>query len=253
MSFTHLHVHTEYSLLDGACRIEPMLDKIKSMGQTAVAITDHGNMYGVIDFYNCAKNKGIKPIIGCEVYVAPKSRFSKNNETDKERYHLILLCENNTGYKNLCKIVSSAFIDGFYIKPRVDLELLKENHEGLIALSGCLFGEVSRCLSDYNYEKAKETALIYQSVFGKDNYFLEIQNHGIDEQQRINSDLVRLSEETGIKLVATNDAHYVNREDSEIQNILICIQTNHIVGDNTGLDFNSEELYLKSNLQVTQE
>ena len=246
MSFAHLHVHTEYSLLDGACRIEPMLDKIKSMGQTSVAITDHGVMYGALKFYKEAKARDINPIIGCEVYVAPRTRFDKVHGIDNERYHLILLCENNTGYKNLIKIVSESWIKGFYTKPRVDKELIEKYHEGLICLSGCLFGEISMYLLNGEYNKAKETALWYKNVFGKNNYFFEIQNHGLNEQLKIRSDLIKLSNELNIPLVATNDAHYINKQDSKIQQILICIQTNHILGENTGLDFKSNEFYIKS-------
>ncbi len=246
MSFTHLHVHSEYSLLDGACRIEPMLDKIKSMGQTSAAITDHGVMYGAVDFYKAAKARGIKPIIGCEVYVAPRSRFDKVHGIDSERYHLILLCKNNDGYKNLIKLVSEGWVNGFYTKPRVDKDILEKYHEGIIALSACLAGEVARNLSAGDYEGAKKTALWYQSVFGEDNYFLEIQNHNLDEQLRINSDLIKLSKETGIPLVATNDAHYINKDDSRMQQVLICIQTNHTIGEETGLEFGTEEFYLKS-------
>ena len=246
MSFTHLHVHTEYSLLDGACRIEPMLDKIKSMGQNSVAITDHGVMYGAVDFYKAAKARGIKPIIGCEVYVAPRSRFDKVHGIDSERFHLVLLCENNEGYKNLIKLVSESWVNGFYTKPRVDKDILEKYHEGIIALSGCLAGEVARNLSAGDYEGAKNTALWYQSVFGKDNYYLEIQNHNLDEQMRINPDIIRLSKETGIPLAATNDAHYINKNDSRMQQVLICIQTNHTIGEETGLEFGTEEFYLKS-------
>ena len=246
MAFTHLHVHSEYSLLDGACRIEPMLDKIQAMGQTSVAITDHGVMYGVIDFYKAAKKRGIKPVIGCEVYVAPRSRFDKVHGLDSERYHLVLLCKNNEGYKNLIKLVSEGWVNGFYTKPRIDFELLKEHHDGIIALSGCLAGEVSRALYANDYEEAKRVALRYRDLFGEGNYYLEIQNHLLEEQARINPDLIRLSKETGIPLVATNDAHYVNREDSKMQQVLICIQTNHILGEDTGLEFGTQEFYLKS-------
>ena len=252
MSFCHLHVHTEYSLLDGACRIEPMLDKIKSMGQTSVAMTDHGVLYGCLNFYKAAKDRGIKPIIGCEVYVAPRTRFDKVSGIDSERYHLILLCENNTGYKNLMKIVSESFVNGFYTKPRVDKDLLKEYHEGLIALSGCFFGELSQNLSKGNYEDAINTAKHYQQIFGKNNYFIEIQNHSLPEQQRILPDLIRISEELGIPVVATNDAHYINREDSEVQKLLICIQTNKTINEDTGFDFSSNELYLKSEEEMLE-
>lgn len=246
MSFTHLHVHSEYSLLDGACRIEPMLDKIKSMGQTSCAITDHGVMYGVIDFYKAAKARGIKPIIGCEVYVAPRSRFDKVHGIDNERYHLVLLCRNNDGYKNLIKLVSEGWVNGFYTKPRVDKDILEKYHDGIIVLSGCLAGEVSRALQRGDYEEAKRVALWYSGVFGEGNYYLEIQNHGLDEQLRINPDLIKLSKELSIPLVATNDAHYVNKEDSKMQQILLCIQTNHTVGEDTGLDFGTTEFYLKT-------
>ncbi len=246
MSFTHLHVHSEYSLLDGACRLNPMLDKIKSMGQTSVAITDHGVMYGVIDFYKAAKAKGIKPIIGCEVYVAPRSRFDKVHGLDSERYHLVLLCKDNEGYKNLIKLVSEGWVNGFYTKPRIDKEMIEKYHDGLIALSGCLAGEVSKALQRNDYEEAKKVAEWYKSVFGKDNYYLEIQNHGITEQLQINPDLIRLSKDLDIPLVATNDAHYVDKQDAKMQQVLICIQTNHTLGEDTGLEFGTQEFYLKS-------
>ncbi len=246
MSFTHLHVHSEYSLLDGACRIEPMLDKIKSMGQNSVAITDHGVMYGVIDFYKAALKRDIKPIIGCEVYVAPRSRFDKVHGLDSERYHLVLLCKNNEGYKNLIKLVSEGWVNGFYTKPRVDKDILEKYSEGLIALSGCLAGEVARALQNNDHDEAKRVAQWYNNTFGKGNYYLEIQNHGLDEQLRINPDLIKLSNELDIPLVATNDAHYVDKDDSKMQQVLICIQTNHTVGEDTGLEFGTQEFYLKS-------
>ena len=252
MSFTHLHVHSEYSLLDGACRIEPMLDKIKSMGQTSVAITDHGVMYGVIDFYKSAKARGIKPVIGCEVYVAPRTRFDKVHGIDNERYHLVLLCKNNEGYKNLIQLVSEGWVNGFYTKPRIDKELLEKHHEGIVALSGCLAGEISQSLLKNDYEEAKRVALWYNSVFGSGNYFLEIQNHGLEDQLRINPDLIRLSKETGIPLVATNDAHYVDKDDAKMQQVLICIQTNHTIGEDTGLEFGTQEFYLKSEEEMLE-
>ena len=252
MSFAHLHVHSEYSLLDGACRIEPMLDKIKSMGQTSVALTDHGVMYGVIDFYKAAKARGLNPIIGCEVYVAPRSRFDKVHGIDNERYHLILLCKNNTGYKNLIRLVSDGWVNGFYTKPRVDKELLEQHHEGLIALSGCLAGEVARALERNDYEEAKKVAEWYNGVFGDGNYYLEIQNHGLDEQLRINPMLISLSKELNISLAATNDAHYVDKQDSKIQQVLICIQTNHTLGEDTGLEFGTQEFYLKSEEEMRE-
>ncbi len=252
MSFVHLHVHSEYSLLDGACRIEPMLDKIKSMGQSAVAITDHGVMYGVIDFYKAAIKKGIKPVIGCEVYVAPRSRFDKVHGIDSERYHLILLCKNNEGYKNLIKLVSEGWVNGFYTKPRVDKDILEKYSEGLIALSGCLAGEVARALQNNDYDEAKRVAEWYRDTFGSDNYFIEIQNHGLEEQLRINSDLIKLSKEIGVPLAATNDAHYVNKDDAKMQQVLICIQTNHTLGEDTGLEFSTQEFYLKSEEEMLE-
>ena len=252
MSFTHLHVHSEYSLLDGACRIEPMLDKIKSMGQTSVAITDHGVMYGVIDFYRAALKRDIKPIIGCEVYVAPRSRFDKVHGIDNERYHLVLLCKNNEGYKNLIKLVSEGWVNGFYTKPRVDKDILEKHHEGLIALSGCLAGEVAKALQRNDFEEAKATAKWYKEVFGDGNYYLEIQNHGLTEQQMINPDLIKLSKELSIPLVATNDAHYVDKQDAKMQQVLICIQTNHTIGEDTGLEFGTDEFYLKSEEEMLE-
>ncbi len=252
MSFTHLHVHSEYSLLDGACRIEPMLDKIQSMGQTSVAITDHGVMYGVIDFYKSALKRNIKPIIGCEVYVAPRSRFDKVHGIDNERYHLVLLCKNNEGYKNLIKLVSEGWVNGFYTKPRVDKDILEKYHEGLIALSGCLAGEVSKALQRNDYQEAKNVALWYKNTFGEGNYYIEIQNHGLNEQLMINPDLIKLSKELDIPLVATNDAHYVDKQDAKMQQVLICIQTNHTLGEDTGLEFGTEEFYLKSESEMLE-
>ncbi len=246
MAFAHLHLHTEYSLLDGACRLEPLMDKIKSMGQTSVAITDHGVMYGVIDFYRAARSHGLNPIIGCEVYVASRTRFDKVNGLDNERFHLTLLCENNTGYQNLIKLVSEGWTSGFYTKPRVDRDLIEKYHEGIIALSGCLAGEVARALSRNDYDEAKNVAKWYSDTFGKGNYFLEIQNHGLAEQNAINPMLIKLSQELNIPLVATNDSHYIDKEDAKMQQMLICIQTNHVIGEDTGLEFQTEEFYVKS-------
>lgn len=248
--FTHLHLHTEYSLLDGACRLDNVLDRAKELGQDSLAITDHGVMYGVVDFYKKAKAKGIKPIIGCEVYVASRTRHDKVYALDSERYHLVLLCKNNIGYQNLIKMVSESWTSGFYTKPRIDRELLEKYNEGIIALSGCLAGEIPQALLRGDYESAKETALWYNSIFGDGNYYLEIQNHGLKEQLSIEPQLIKLSEETGIPLVATNDAHYVNKEDVKIQNVLICIQTNKTIDEDTGFDFETDEFYLKSETEM---
>ncbi len=250
MSFVHLHLHTQYSLLDGACRFGQLFDAAKQNGQTAVAITDHGNMFGAIEFYKEAKKHGIKPIIGCEVYVAVRSRFDKVHSVDSERHHLVLLCKNETGYKNLIKMVSESWTSGFYVKPRVDKELLEKYHEGIIALSGCLAGEIPRKLAARDYEGAKQTALWYNSVFGQGNYYLEMQNHGIKEQLEIIPMLARLSEETGIPLVATNDVHYVKKEDAKTQKVLICIQTNHTIDEETGLEFGTDDFYLKNEAEM---
>ena len=246
MAFAHLHVHTEYSLLDGACRIERLLDAAKEMGQTAVAITDHGCMYGVVEFYKAAKKRGIHPILGCEVYVARRTRFDKVHELDGENRHLVLLCENETGYHNLLALVSKAWVEGFYSKPRVDLDLLREHHEGLIALSACLAGEIPRALTRGDYEGAREAALRYEGIFGRGNFYLELQDHGMAEQKRINPQLIRLSRETGIPLVATNDCHYIAPEDSRMHRVLLCIQTGRTIEDENAMEFGSEEFYFKS-------
>ena len=250
MSFVHLHVHTEYSLLDGACRLDRLCSVAKERGQTAIAITDHGNLFGAVDFYKSAKKHGIKPIIGCEVYVAARSRFDKVHGVDSNRHHLVLLCENETGYKNLIKLVSSAWVDGFYTKPRIDRELLEKHHEGLIALSACLAGEIPKLILNSEYIKAKETAIWYSNLFGKEHYYLEMQNHDIPEQTIVNEALIRLSNETGIPLVATNDVHYVNKEDAHIQKILICIATNHTIDEENSLEFTSDNFYLKSEQEM---
>lgn len=244
--FTHLHLHTEYSLLDGACRLDNVIDRAIELGQDSLAITDHGVMYGVVDFYKKAKAKGIKPIIGCEVYVASRTRHDKVYALDSERYHLVLLCKNNIGYQNLIKMVSESWTSGFYTKPRIDRELLEKYNDGIIALSGCLAGEIPQALMRGDYEGAKNTALWYKNIFGNGNYYLEIQNHGLKEQFAIEPQLIQLSKETDIPLVATNDAHYVNKEDSKIQKVLICIQTNKTIDEDTGFDFQTEEFYLKS-------
>ena len=246
MSFTHLHLHTEYSLLDGACRLDDLLDRAVELGMDSIAITDHGVMYGAVDFYKKAKARGIKPIIGCECYLASRGRKDKVHALDNERYHLVLLCENATGYQNLISMVSKAWTEGFYTKPRIDRELLEQYHEGIIALSACLAGEIPRALIADDYERAKEKALWYNKVFGQGNFYLELQNHGIREQKQIEPMLIRLSKETGIPLVATNDTHYVRKEDSKIQQVLICIATNTTLGQGNGLEFDSDEFYLKS-------
>lgn len=246
MAFAHLHVHTEYSLLDGACRIEKLMDRVQALGQDSIAITDHGAMYGAVDFYKAAKKRGLHPIIGCEVYVAKRTRFDKVHELDSENRHLVLLCENQQGYQNLIAMVSKAWTEGFYSKPRVDFELLTQYHEGLIALSACLAGEIPRALSVQDYGEAKKAALRYEEIFGKGNFFLELQDHGLAEQQRINPQIIRLSRETGIPLVVTNDCHYIQKEDSQMHKILLCIQTNHTIEDPDTMEFGSEEFYVKS-------
>ncbi|MBQ9944939.1 MAG: DNA polymerase III subunit alpha [Clostridia bacterium] len=244
--FTHLHIHTEYSLLDGACRIKPLIKRVKELGMTSIAMTDHGVMYGAVDFYKACKAEGINGIIGCEVYVAQRTRFDKVHGLDNERYHLVLLAENQTGYQNLIKMVSAAWTEGFYTKPRVDKELLEKYHEGLICLSACLAGEIPQAILNGDYEKAREIALWYQGVFGKDNYFLEIQDHGIKDQQLSNPKIIQLARELDIPLVATNDAHYITKEDAEIQKILVCIATKHTIEEDTGMGFETEEFYVKS-------
>ncbi len=252
MSFVHLHVHTEYSLLDGACRIGRLVQRVKELGQNAVAITDHGVMYGVIDFYRAAKAAGIKPVIGCEVYVAPRTMADRVHGTDSEARHLVLLCENETGYRNLSYLVSRAFLDGFYLKPRIDLQLLRKHSEGLIALSACLAGEIPRRLRMGNYDGAKAYALEMAEIFGEEHFFLELQDHGIREQAQINRDLVRLSKETGLPLVATNDAHYINREDSYVQDVLLCVQTGKTLEDPNRMKFETDEFYIKSEAEMQE-
>ena len=243
--FTHLHVHTEYSLLDGACRIDRMFDHLKEMGQTACAITDHGVMYGCVAFFDAAKAAGIKPIIGCEVYVATRTRFDKVNRIDGNS-HLILLCKNETGYKNLIKMVSAGFLEGFYSKPRIDKDLLEQHHEGLICLSACLAGEVPKAILAGDYERAKNTALYYRDLFGEGNYYIELQDHGLEEDRAVLPQLIRLARETGIPMVATNDAHYITKEDSKMQSILLCIQTGKTIADADRMEFQTDEFYLKS-------
>ena len=253
MSFTHLHVHTEYSLLDGSSKIKEITKRAAELGMDSLAITDHGVMYGVIDFYKAAKEAGIKPILGCEVYVAPGSRFDKEAGTGEDKYnHLVLLAENNTGYQNLMKIVSRGFTEGFYYKPRVDKELLREFHEGIIATSACLAGEVQRYLARGMYEEAKRVALYYQDIFGKDNFFLELQDHGIAEQHYVNPQLLRMSEETDIELICTNDVHYTYADDADAHDILLCIQTGKKVTDENRMRYTGGQYYLKSPEEMTE-
>ena len=252
MSFVHLHLHTEFSLLDGACRIKKLVQQVKELGQEAVAITDHGCMYGVIDFYRACKAEGIKPIIGCEVYVAPRgrTRFQKVHEFDAESRHLVLLCRNEEGYRNLSYMVSQAYLEGFYIKPRIDMDLLREHCGGLIACSACLGGEIPKLLLADDYEGAKAVALEMRELFGEDGYYLEMQDHGIDAQKRVNAGLLRLHDETGIPLIATNDAHYLRREDAEMQDILMCIQTGKTLDEPNRMRFETREFYVKSEAEM---
>ncbi|MBE5966294.1 MAG: DNA polymerase III subunit alpha [Lachnospiraceae bacterium] len=253
MNFTHLHVHTEYSLLDGSGKIKEMVHRTKELGMDSLAITDHGVMYGVIDFYKACLAEGIKPILGCEVYVAPNSRFDREPGASEDRYyHLILLAENNIGYQNLMKIVSKGFLEGFYYKPRVDYEVLETYHEGIIALSACLAGEVASNLRRGFYAEAKEVALKLRDIFGENNFFLELQDHGMEEQKSVNQGLLRMSQDTGIKLVATNDVHYTYKEDAESHDILLCIQTQKKVADENRMRYMGGQFYLKSPEEMLQ-
>jgi len=252
MSFVHLHVHTEYSLLDGACRINQMMDRVKELGQSAIAITDHGVMYGCIDFYKAAKDAGVKPIIGCEVYVSRRGMEDRVHGIDNDPYHLVLLCENRKGYENLCYLVSQAFINGFYGKPRVDLTLLEQYHEGLIALSACLAGAVPQFLLEEDYSSAKEYALKLASIFGPARFYLELQDHGIIEQRPVNQGVQRIARETGLPLVVTNDAHYLRKEDAYMQDVLMCIQMGKTVDDTNRMKFQTDEFYLKSEEELRE-
>ena len=253
MSFVHLHVHSEYSLLDGACRIAGMMDRVKELGQNAIALTDHGVMYGCIDFYKAAKAAGIKPIIGCEVYVGPRGMEDRIHGIDNNPYHLVLLCKDRKGYENLCYMVSQAYIRGrYYGKPRVDIPMLEKYHEGLIACSACLQGQVAQELLADNYESAKEAALKMADIFGPDHFYLELQDHGIEEQQAVNQGLMRLARETGLPLIVSNDAHYLRKEDAQMQDVLLCIQTGKTVDDPHRMKFASDEFYLKSEEELKQ-
>ncbi len=247
MSFAHLHTHTEYSLLDGSNKINEYVARVKELGMDAAAITDHGVMFGVIDFYRAAREAGINPILGCEVYVAPNSRFDKETTGGEDRYyHLVLLAENNQGYANLMKIVSKGFVEGYYYRPRVDMEVLEQYHEGIIALSACLAGEVARYIVKGLYEEAKQAARKYQAVFGEENYFLELQDHGLPGQQTVNQALLRMSRELHIPLVATNDIHYTYAEDEKPHDILLCIQTGKKLEDENRLRYEGGQYYVKS-------
>lgn len=252
MSFVHLHVHTEFSLLDGCCRIPELVKRVKELGQTAVAITDHGVMYGAVDFYKACKAAGIKPIIGCEVYVAPRTRFQKEHEFDAAPRHLILLCRNEEGYRNLCHMVSRSFTEGFYMKPRIDKELLRQHAGGLIALSACLAGELPRLLRNGQYEDAKNEALAMRALFGDDGYYLELQDHSLPQDPQIIQGLLRLHEETGIPLVCTNDAHYLTRQDARTQDVLMCIQMGKTVDEPGRMKFETEEFYVKSEEEMAK-
>ena len=254
MGFAHLHVHTEYSLLDGSNKIKECVARVKELGMDSVAITDHGVMFGVIDFYRAAKAAGIKPVLGCEVYVAPGSRFDKEavGNGDDRYYHLVLLAENDTGYHNLMKIVSRGFTEGYYYKPRIDLEVLREFHEGIIALSACLAGEVQRNIARGMYEEGRAAAKRYEEIFGKNNFFLELQDHGIPQQQTVNQALIRMSAETGIPLVATNDVHYTSEDDVKPHDILLCIQTGKKLADEDRMRYECGQYYIKSETEMRQ-
>lgn len=251
-NFTHLHVHTEYSLLDGFSRVKTLVKRAKEKGMTAVAITDHGCMFGAIDFYKAAKAEGIKPIIGCEVYTAPRKLTDKDPNYDKHQGHLVLLAKDMVGYKNLIKIVSKSYVDGFYYKPRTDMDELKKHSQGLIALSACLAGDVPRAIMNGNYDKARKLAMEYREIFGNGNYYLEIQDHGLPEQKQVNTEVVRLSRELNIPLVATNDVHYVDKDDAKIQDILMCLQMQKTIDDENRMKFPSDEFYLKSREEMEQ-
>ena len=247
MAFTHLHVHTEYSLLDGSNKIKEYVKRLKELGMNAGAITDHGVMYGVIDFYEQCQKEGINPIIGCEVYVAPGSRFDKETSVSDDRYyHLVLLAENNVGYANLSHIVSRGFTEGYYYKPRVDMEILEKYHEGIIALSACLAGEIPRNILKGAPDKAKEAAMRLDNIFGHGNFFLELQDHGIPEQRQVNNTLMALSQQLDIPLVATNDCHYTYADDAEAHDLLLCIQTGKKVSDEDRMRYEGGQYYVKS-------
>ena len=251
IEFTHLHVHTEYSLLDGSAKIGELLDRAKELGMSSLAITDHGAMYGVVDFYKAAKAKGIKPIIGCEVYLAARTRFDKE-PMDARSYHLVLLAENNEGYQNLIKLVSIAYIEGFYRKPRIDLDILKRYHKGIIALGACLAGPVSRKILNDEYEAAREMTVTLEEIMGKGNFFLELQDHGMKEQQKVNQETMRIADELNIPMVVTNDVHYIKDEDAKAHEVLLCIQTGKTMDDPDRMIYEGGQFYLKSGEEMAE-
>ena len=246
VNFVHLHCHSEYSLLDGAARIDKMISRAAELGMPALAVTDHGTMFGIIDFYRAAKAAGVKPVLGCEIYVSHRSRFQKEAKRDDSQYHLVLLAENNTGYRNLMRLVSAGYLEGFYYKPRVDRELLEECSEGLIALSACLAGEIPTMIINGQIDKAREAACYYRDLFGPDNFFLELHDHGITEQKAVNKVLAEISKQEGIPLVASNDVHYLSREDAFVHDVLLCIQTGKTVDETDRMKFESQEFYFKT-------
>ena len=248
--FVHLHLHTEYSLLDGFARIDKLFDRANEMGMDAVAITDHGSMFGVVDFYKKAKEKGIKPIIGCEVYAAPRSLKHKDPVFDKKMGHLVLLVKNNIGYDNLIKMVSTSYVDGFYYKPRIDYDLLEKYSEGLICTSACLGGDIQTLIVEDRYDDALELSKRLKNIMGEGNFYLELQDHGIDVQKKVNTSLLKISKETGIPLIATNDVHYVDKSDASAHDILLCIQTGKVLSDSTRMKFPTDEFYMKSHEEM---
>ena len=247
--FVHLHLHTEYSLLDGATRIRDIADKAISLGQDAVAITDHGVMYGAVEFYNSLKEKGVKPIIGCEVYVAPRSRHMKDGRQDNSGHHLVLLCKDAIGYKNLCYMVSESFVNGFYSKPRIDMELLRAHSQGLVALSACVAGKIPQLILAGSMAEAENTAIEMRELFG-DDFYLEVQNHGLEEERKVAYGIKLISEKCGIPMVATNDVHYIEKRDADTQAILMCIQTNNVITDGKPFGFETDEFYFKSTAEM---
>ena len=251
-NFVHLHLHSEYSLLDGACRIKDIPRAVKNLGQTAVAITDHGNMFGVVEFYKACKAEGIKPIIGCEVYLAPSSRFEKARVNNTPYYHLVLLAKDEVGYRNLSFLVSCGYTEGFYVKPRIDTEVLREHSEGIIALSACLAGYIPSAIVAGDISAAKRHIHLMKEIFGTDNFYLEMQNHGIDEQLTVNEMLIDLSKETDTPLVCTNDVHYLQAEDAYLQNVLMSVQMNTTLSKKSGNMFPTNEFYLKSEAQMRE-